>query len=98
MYLSKDYKVITYARRGYGHNDQVVDHSLESQIDDIKKNIDSIHGNVKIIAHSAGAILALEYALYYPDTIDQCFLYESVYSKFVQKDESYLQTLQEVEK
>lgn len=98
VYLSKRYKVCTYDRRGYGRNENVREHSLETQADDVKKLIEKTGCPCHIIAHSAGTIIAMLLALKYPETIKSLLLYEPVASMLVKNDKAYLQALAETEK
>lgn len=95
--LSKYYTVITYDRRGYGRNDDCENHSLQAQAEDIHRIVEEAGGHVSIIAHSAGTIPAMKYAIAYPETIEKCILYEPIASRIVKDDTYYIETLEKTE-
>lgn len=77
-YLSRYFSVITYDRRGYSRSTKPVnnDYSIHAQANDAASIIKSIGQPVRLIAHSRGAIIALELMICFPDLIEQAILYE----------------------
>jgi pimeloyl-ACP methyl ester carboxylesterase len=76
------YTVYRMARRGVGESGDALDHSPQRQGEDIAAVIDAIaktrHGRVHVLAHSYGAICALEAALV-TDKMAKLILYEPPY-------------------
>ena len=81
-YLSQQYAMISYDRRGYGKSieENIDDYSVYAQVEDayqvLKKYKDS---PAYIVAHSAGSVIALELAICYPEAVKGLILIEPAF-------------------
>lgn len=101
VYLSKYHRVFTYDRRGYGRNEDVKDHRIEMQAEDVCCLIRSIGEPCYVVGHSAGSLIAMALALIHPELITGIFLYEPVKNDLLDKEHSetidtYKQAMAEV--
>lgn len=76
--LAQDFTVITYDRRGYGRNDEAADddYSIHAQTEDAARIIQIIGQPCHIVAHSAGAVIAMELTAQHPELVKHLVLYE----------------------
>lgn len=87
--LSSQYSVISYDRRGYGRSEGLLDgdYSFATQAKDAAAIIRNIAGaRCHIVAHSAGALIAMELAVSHPELIRRMFLYEPAVLDCLPKD------------
>ena len=77
-YLSKNYTVITYDRRGYTNSPYVLggDYSISTQASDAAAVIEAVGGQALVAGCSAGGVIALELARKYPKMVKKLFLHE----------------------
>ncbi len=74
--LQEHFTVCAMDRRGRGGSGDGADYSLEREVEDVVALIDSTEGQVGLLGHSYGAILALEAALRRTDRVRRLVLYE----------------------
>ncbi len=77
-YLTPEYRLVRYDRRGYGLNEEreIDDYSLEAQIEDAREALEGEPDAVSVIAHSAGSHIAIGLAQKYPALIRGLILIE----------------------
>jgi len=80
--LSKNHKLIFYDQRASGKSDMNIN-SESITLDNFIKDIDELRANlgiekINLMAHSWGGILAMQYALKYPNNIKSLILVNSV--------------------
>ena len=80
--LKKQYKLIFYDQRGCGKSDLTVD-SESISLDNFVRDIDEIRlafgiEKINVMAHSWGGILAMKYAISYPNNVKSLILINSV--------------------
>lgn len=73
--LARLFTVHAMARRGRGESSKSRGHSIADEAADIVSVIDAIGGNTSVIAHSHGALCALEAAMH-SQAIERLILYE----------------------
>ena len=78
-YLSKQFLVISYDRRGYSRSTAPSDndYSITAQANDAARIIQHFDQPVHLIAHSGGATIALELVSEHPESVIQSILYEA---------------------
>lgn len=79
MYLSECYEIITYDRRGYGKSNQsdFLNYSVHAQAMDAAKILwENCSEPAWIVGNSAGGLIAIELALYYPELVKGMILIE----------------------
>lgn len=79
-YLSGNFTVITYDRRGYSKSSvpENADFSVEKQAEDAVSILDALDCGAAFVAgSSAGGLVALELARKYPDKVKKLFLHET---------------------
>ncbi|MFP7365551.1 alpha/beta hydrolase [Corynebacterium callunae] len=64
--LEKDFTCFVYDRRGRGDNPNATNYSIQNEIDDLHVILKEAGENASILAHSYGALCALEYSLAHP--------------------------------
>lgn len=76
--LSRDYRVITYDRRGCGESGDAADgrYNLTVQANDLRAVIEHTGAPANVLAHSAGTLMALELLRTNPDVISRTILHE----------------------
>lgn len=76
--LSRDYRVITYDRRGCGESGDAADgrYNLTVQANDLQAVIEHIGAPANVLAHSAGTLMALELLRINPAVISRAILHE----------------------
>lgn len=77
--LAEDYQVITYDRRGYGENTQekYSDYSVHAQAEDLAEILEAYCSEPAwVVGNSAGGLIAIEAALFYPELIRGMILIE----------------------
>ena len=76
--LSRDYRVITYDRRGCGESSDAADghYDLAVQAADLQAVIEHIGAPANVLAHSAGTLMALELLRANPTVISRAILHE----------------------
>lgn len=79
--LSSEYQVITYDRRGYGLGSLQPDSfAVMHQVDDLHNVVSRLQENgVYLLAHSAGCIIAAEFACRYPSIVRGLILVEPAF-------------------
>lgn len=96
IFLSNNYIVYTYDRRGYGRNEEVENHELSKQVNDVLTLIRAIGQPCHIVAHSAGSLIGMLLAEQYPAEILSLFMYEPIANDLVIKNEQYFMCLNRV--
>jgi pimeloyl-ACP methyl ester carboxylesterase len=80
-FLANQYKVIRYDRRGYGRSDRPLEDY--SNVNDLHFLLDYLKiERTSLIGGSAGGMIALDFALAYPDMVDSLVLIGSAISGF----------------
>lgn len=76
--LSRDYRVITYDRRGCGESSDAADgrYDLAVQAADLQAVIERLGAPANVLAHSAGTLVALELLRTNPTVISRVILHE----------------------
>ena len=76
--LSRDYRVITYDRRGCGESGDAADgrYGLTVQANDLQVVIECVGAPANVLAHSAGTLVALELLRTNPAVISRAILHE----------------------
>lgn len=74
--LARWFTVYTYDRRGYGRSFDSCNGSIPAQVDDLAALIHQIGAPCHIVAHSAGTIIAMEFAARYPQLVRKVILHE----------------------
>lgn len=77
--LAEDYQVITYDRRGYGENtrEKYSDYSVHAQAEDLAEILGTYCSEPAwVVGNSAGGLIAIEAALFYPELIRGMILIE----------------------
>ena len=76
--LSRDYRVITYDRRGCGESGDAADglYDLAAQAADLQAVIEYVGAPANVLAHSAGTLVALELLRINPAVISRAILHE----------------------
>ena len=76
--LSRDYRVITYDRRGCGESSDAADghYDLAVQANDLQAVIECVGAPANVLAHSAGTLMALELLRTNPAVISRAILHE----------------------
>lgn len=76
--LSRDYRVITYDRRGCGESGDAVDgrYDLAAQAADLQAVIEHIGAPANVLAHSAGTLVTLELLRTNPAVVSRAILHE----------------------
>lgn len=94
-YLSREFLVATYDRRGYSRSAAPADndYSIETQANDAARIIQQIGHPVNVIAHSGGTIIALELISNFPELIRQAVLYEPPVFELLNGDNELLKEL-----
>ena len=91
QYLSQQYTMISYDRRGYGQStsDKIDTYSVSEQVMDayhvLRRYTDS---PAYIVAHSAGSVIALELAICYPKLVKGLILVEPAFGLASESAES----------
>jgi pimeloyl-ACP methyl ester carboxylesterase len=73
--LARDFTVYATDRRGRGQSGDTLPYAIEREFHDVAALVDAIPGSVSVLAHSYGALCALEAALLTP-RIHKLALYE----------------------
>ena len=97
-YLARHYLVCTYDRRGYGRSGEPYDddHAIVAQTLDASAVIHSIGEPCDIIAHSAGAIIAIELALKHTELVGRIILYEPFIKACLPEDNDIRSAFQDI--
>ncbi len=76
--LSRDYRVITYDRRGCGGSGDAADglYDLAAQAADLQAVIEYVGAPANVLAHSAGTLVALELLRTNPAAVSRAILHE----------------------
>ena len=76
--LSRDYRVITYDRRGCGESGDAADglYDLAAQAADLQAVIEYVGAPANVLAHSAGTLVALELLRTNPAVVSRAILHE----------------------
>lgn len=76
--LSRDYRVITYDRRGCGESGDAADghYDLTAQANDLQAVIEYVGAPANVLAHSAGTLVALELLRTNPAVVSRAILHE----------------------
>ena len=76
--LSRDYRVITYDRRGCGESGDAADghYDLTAQTNDLQAVIEYVGAPANVLAHSAGTLVALELLRTNPAVVSRAILHE----------------------
>lgn len=76
--LSRDYRVITYDRRGCGESGDAADgrYDLATQAADLQAVIEYVGASANVLAHSAGTLVALELLRTNPAVVSRAILHE----------------------
>ena len=76
--LSRDYRVITYDRRGCGESGDAADgrYDLATQAADLQAVIEYVGAPANVLAHSAGTLVALELLRTNPAVVSRAILHE----------------------
>ena len=76
--LSRDYRVITYDRRGCGGSGDAADdlYGLAAQAADLQAVIEYVGAPANVLAHSAGTLVALELLRTNPAVVSRAILHE----------------------
>lgn len=76
--LSRDYRVITYDRRGCGGSGDAADdlYDLAAQAADLQAVIEYVGAPANVLAHSAGTLVALELLRTNPAVVSRAILHE----------------------
>lgn len=76
--LSRDYRVITYDRRGCGESGDATDglYDLTAQAADLQAVIEYVGAPANVLAHSAGTLVALELLRTNPAVVSHAILHE----------------------
>lgn len=76
--LSRDYRVITYDRRGCGESGDAADglYDLAAQAADLQAVIEYVGAPANVLAHSAGALVAMELLRTNPAVVSRAILHE----------------------
>jgi pimeloyl-ACP methyl ester carboxylesterase len=75
--FSNNHRVIALDLLGFGHSPQSkTDYSVKAHCQAIKETLDSLNINepITIVGHSMGALLALQYAISYPNSVSKLVL------------------------
>lgn len=78
-YLSRNFTVVTYDRRGYSRSEVYEDtgFGVSEQAEDALAILDALDcGRAYVAASSAGGLVALELARKYPERVEKLFLHE----------------------
>ncbi len=73
------FTVYTYDRRGRGDSGNTLPYAVAREVEDIAAMIDAAGGTAHLFGHSSGAVLALEAALRFGNTIGNVVLYDPSY-------------------
>ena len=76
--LARDYRVITYDRRGCGESSDAVDgrYDLATQAADLQAVIEHTGAPANVLAHSAGTLMAMELLRTNPAVVSRAILHE----------------------
>lgn len=95
-YLSKEFTVYNYDRRGRGDSGDTEKYSIQSEIKDIEALIDVAGGSAYIYGHSSGGILAMEAALVLPNKVKKVYIYDPSYVSNEKEYKEYQLTKEKV--
>ena len=70
--------VVVYDRRGYGESGTCNDYSVTAQAGDLLRVVDVAGGRAAIVAHSAGSVMAMEFAARHPEEVATLILFEPI--------------------
>jgi pimeloyl-ACP methyl ester carboxylesterase len=90
--------VITYDRRGHARSNTPPDndYSISAQANDAAKIIQHFNQPARVIAHSGGAVIAMELISTHPTLVNQVILYEPPISDCLERDNEFLDALDEI--
>lgn len=75
--LSRQYRVISYDRRGYSRSEKADNYDVEAQSDDLKDVIEQVAGGHAIVVGcSAGALISVYFTQKHPEMVDYLIVHE----------------------
>ena len=77
--FAREFTVYNYDRRGRGDSTDTQPYTIEREVEDIAALIDVTGGKANLYGHSSGAVLALEAALRFGDSINKVVMYDPPY-------------------
>ena len=75
--LAREFRVLTYDRRGRGDSEDGPAWSLEREVEDISALVDALGGSAAVYGHSSGAVLAMHAASRLPEKVSRVVLYDA---------------------